>query len=199
MSHHPIPAPQMHQHHPNPIFPWLFNYPNIYLSCSIYVVLDIGRVLDVRSLHNHDHIPSCHSPRTASPAPLPHDLRGAAHVAPAAAVASQPVAGAYLAAAGVHDGEVGGAAQPVGADAVGVVVAAADDAAAVEPPAVAAQKLAHLGLRLNYKHDKLFYPLIPCPPTHLLCPFVVTQLFQVGPSRNTHQPSGKGNWWVQTV
>lgn len=48
-----------------------------------------------------------------------------------------------MAAIGVDVGELDGLAQPVGADAVGLVYTSADDAAAVEPPAVAAQELAH--------------------------------------------------------
>ena len=48
-----------------------------------------------------------------------------------------------MAAVWVDIGELDGLAEPEGAEAVGIVPAATDHSAAVPPPAVAAQKLAH--------------------------------------------------------
>jgi hypothetical protein len=68
---------------------------------------------------------------------------GAADVPPAEAVAAESVEGADVAAVGVDVAQLGGLAQPVGADAVGVVDTSAGHSAAVPPPAVTAQELTH--------------------------------------------------------
>ena len=79
-----------------------------------------------------------HLPKTEGPAPLLHNLRGAANSSPAAHVTSPAVTGTYFAAVGIHKGEVLGSAEPVGADADCVMNACAWNSAAVYPPAVAA-------------------------------------------------------------
>ena len=83
------------------------------------------------------------SPRTAVPAPLLHNLWGAANSSPAETVASAAVTGTYFATVGIHKSEVLGSAKPVGADADSVMNACAGNSAAVQPPAFAADTLAH--------------------------------------------------------
>ena len=83
------------------------------------------------------------SARVQHAAPLLDRVGSTADAAPAAGVAAPAVEGADVAALGVDGHEVDGLAEPVGTDAGRVVEPAAGDAAAVEPPAVAHQELAH--------------------------------------------------------
>ena len=71
-------------------------------------------------------------------------LRSAAHVSPEEAVSSPSVPGAHMAAFGVNGSETIGFHKPARAEAEGIVESTADDSATVEPPAIAAQKLAHI-------------------------------------------------------
>lgn len=76
--------------------------------------------------------------------PLFDTFRSTAYVSPAEEVTSIAIAGAEVAAVGVDVGEIDGFAQPVRADASGVVQASAGDSTAVEPPAPTAQELTHI-------------------------------------------------------
>jgi hypothetical protein len=77
-------------------------------------------------------------------APVLDGLRGAADASPTEAVASPSVEGADMAALRVDVAQFNRLAQPVGADTDRFVDSPADNSAAIEPPTVAAQELAHI-------------------------------------------------------
>lgn len=107
------------------------NHGNKHQRSIGVVVVDDDDLLSSRSSGRNDA------------APLFHCLWRAANVSPAAGVSSKAVEGADVAAFGIDVSELDRFAEPIGADAVGVVVTGADDTTAVEPPAVAAEELTH--------------------------------------------------------
>lgn len=104
-------------------------------------------ICDERSLGvivvNDDNLLPGLSTRAEHATPLLDRFRCAAQISPAEAVVAPTVKGADVTALGVDIGQLDRFAQPVGTDAVGVVIATAGDAQAVEPPTIAAQELTH--------------------------------------------------------
>ena len=92
---------------------------------------------------NDDDLLSGLSSRTDHSAPLLHRFWRAAQVSPAEAVVPPSIEGADVAALGIDIGQLDGLAEPVGTDAVCVVIATTGHAQTVEPPAIAAQELTH--------------------------------------------------------
>lgn len=100
------------------------------------------RSIGVVVVDDHNLLSSRSSGRN-NPTPLFHCLWRAAYVSPAAGVSSKSVKGADVATFRVDVGHLNGLAEPVRADTVCVMVTSADDATAIEPPAVAADELTH--------------------------------------------------------
>jgi len=95
------------------------------------VVVDDNNLLSSRS--------SCCNHST----PFFYCLWRAADISPTAGITSKSVEGTNMATFGIDVGQLDRFAEPIRADAVGIMVASAADATEVEPPAVAAEELTH--------------------------------------------------------
>lgn len=84
------------------------------------------------------------STRAHQLAPILDGLGCAADVSPAEAVSTPSIEGADVAAFGIDVGEFDRFAEPVGADAGGVMNTSTEDSAEVAPPTVETKKLAHI-------------------------------------------------------